>query len=83
VSERTIAQATTDAAGAWSLPITIMPLRRRLPRHVGGTSLRVLSTGAGGLGACVSDPLRIAGTVSLSAPGAPAPTPPAAAPPAP
>jgi hypothetical protein len=79
VSERTIAQATTDASGAWSLPVTVLPR----PKRRRGTSLRVLSTGAGGSGACVSDPLRIAGTVSLSAPRAPAPTPPAAAPPAP
>jgi hypothetical protein len=81
VDERTIAEASTDPAGSWSVPVSIQPARAR------GTSLRVLSAGVGGSGACVSDPLRLEGTVSLSpppagAPGAPAPTPPAAAPPA-
>jgi hypothetical protein len=82
VSERTIGEASTDAQGRWSLPVSVLPRR-------GGTSLRVLSTGAGAAGACVSDPLHIRGIVSLSPPpapappaAAPAPTPPAAAPPA-
>jgi hypothetical protein len=77
VLERTIAQVATDAYGRWSLPVRVLPARGR------GTSLRVLSTGAGAGGACVSDPLRVAGSVSLIPPAAPAPTPPAAAPPAP
>ena len=76
VLERTIAQVATDAYGRWSLPVRVLPARGR------GTSLRVLSTGAGAGGACVSDPLRVAGSVSLIPPVAPAPTPPAVAPPA-
>jgi hypothetical protein len=73
VSERTIAEAATNAQGRWSLPVSV------IPRHGTGVSLRVLSAGSG---ACVSDPLRVGGTVSFSPPPAPAPTPPAAAPPA-
>jgi hypothetical protein len=88
VEERTIAQAMTDALGSWSLPVTIVP-RRRGP----GTSLRVLTAGAGGAGACVSDPLDVQGSVSAAAtapapgptpaPPAPSPTPPAPPAPAP
>jgi hypothetical protein len=77
VSERTIAEATTDAQGRWSSPVSF------LPRRGGGVTLRAMSSGTGGTGACVSDPLRVAGTVAaLSPTPAPAPTPQAAAPPA-
>ena len=81
VLERTIAEATTDAQGRWSLPVSVIPARGA------GTWLRVLGQGAGPSGACVSDPLHVQGTVALSppppaAPAAPAPTPPVAAPPA-
>lgn len=81
VSERTIGGAATDAQGRWSLPVSVSP------RRGGGVALRVLSLGVDGSGACVSDPLRVAGTVSLMTPAAPpppapAPTPPAGSPPA-
>jgi hypothetical protein len=75
VQERTVAEAATDGEGRWSLSAL-------LSAKPGGTSLRALSTGAAGFGAAVSDPLRLPGAVSLSAPAAAAPTPPAAAPPA-
>jgi hypothetical protein len=75
VSERTIAEATTDSEGRWSLPVSITA------RHGAGVALRVLSAGSGGSGACVSDPLRAPGTVTVSPPPAPAPTAPAGAPP--
>jgi hypothetical protein len=76
VSERTIAEATTDAQGRWSLAVIL------LPRHGKAVSLRILSAGSDASGACVSDPLRIAGTVSVNPPPAPSPTAPAALPPA-
>jgi hypothetical protein len=76
VSERTIGEALTDGAGRWSLSVTVVPRRGVC------VSLRAMSAGSGGTGACVSDPLRLAGSVALSPPPAPAPTPPAAAPPA-
>src|SRR5437588_169679 len=77
VGERTIAEAATDAQGRWSLPVSVAPRRGT------GVSLRALSAGSGSSGACVSDPLRVAGQLSLTPPPAPAPTAPAAAPPAP
>jgi hypothetical protein len=80
VSERTIAEASTDAQGRWSLAVSLEK------RRGAGTSLRALSAGTGGTGACVSDPVYVAGVIALSAPApaqpAPAPTPAAAAPPA-
>jgi hypothetical protein len=77
VSERTIAEATTDAEGRWSLPVSF------LARRGSGVSLRAMSAGTGGTGGCVSDPLRVAGSVAaLSPTSAPAPTAPAGAPPA-
>jgi hypothetical protein len=76
VAERTIAEALTDAAGRWSLPVSL------LARRGAGVSVRAISAGTGGTGACVSDPLRIAGIVAVSARPAPAPTPEAGAPPA-
>jgi hypothetical protein len=74
VGERTIAEAATDAQGRWSLPVSVVP------RHGAGVSLRVLSVGSAGSGACVSEPLDVPGAVSVSPPPAPAPTAPAAAP---
>ncbi len=74
VSERTIAQAVTDAQGRWSLWSAIAGA------PAGRSWLRVLCEGASGYGAAVSPPLR----VRLSAPAAaeaPVPTPPAVAPP--
>jgi hypothetical protein len=75
VGERTIAEAATDAQGRWSLPVSV------LAGHGAGDSLRVLSLGSAGSGACVSEPLDVPGSVSLSSPPAPAPSAPAAAPP--
>jgi hypothetical protein len=75
VSERTIAQAVTDAQGRWSLAVSV------LERRGAGVGLRALSLGSAASGACVSDPLEVPGAVSLSPPPAPAPTAPAAAPP--
>jgi hypothetical protein len=73
VTEQTIAEALTNPQGQWSLP-TALPKIASGPAH-----LRALCTGAGGYGAAVSAPLRVA----LSAAEVPAPTPPAAGPPAP
>jgi hypothetical protein len=77
VGERTIAETATDAYGRWSLPVSVLPRRGR------GTSLRVLATGPGAAGACVSDPLHVPGSVSVIAPAAAGPTPPGSPPPAP
>jgi hypothetical protein len=80
VREQAIATAVTDARGRWSLPVTLLPSRQ-------GMSLRALYAGSSGLGAVVSEPLQVPGSVSLtpapagSAPASP-PSLPAAAPPA-
>jgi hypothetical protein len=82
VLEATLAQTVTDAEGGWSLPAVITS-----PGPA--TWLRALCPGTKGVPAAVSDPLRAAGTVSLTAAPAPvqapapapAPTPPAAPPP--
>jgi hypothetical protein len=84
VQEATLAQTVTDAEGSWSLPAAISS-----PGPA--TWLRALCPGTKGVPAAVSDPLRAAGTVSLTAAPAPAqaplpapapaPTPPAAPPP--
>jgi hypothetical protein len=76
VAERTIGEAVTDVAGRWSLAVSFLAARSST------VSLRAMSAGAGGMGACVSDPLVLAGSVALNPPGAPAPSPEAAAPPA-
>lgn len=74
VSERTLAQAMTDATGAWSLPASFPTMPAG-----GQVWLRALYLGSSAFGAAVSDPLR----VTLSPVAAPAPTPPAPAPPGP
>jgi len=81
VRERTIAEAVTDGEGRWSLPTAFSPARS------GGMWVRALCPGAtdrrsAGVGAAVSDPLRVAVAPPSSQPEAPPPTPPAAAPPA-
>jgi uncharacterized protein with LGFP repeats len=75
VSERTLAETTTDSAGKWELDASpVSPAG-------GGMWLRALCPGGPGFGACVSDPLHVAASVSLTAPAANAPAqPPAAAP---
>jgi hypothetical protein len=79
VSERTIAQAMTDAAGRWSLPA------RFSAASSNGMFLRALYAGAGArgsaAGATVSDPLHLARALLSPAPAPP--TPAAAPPPAP
>ncbi len=85
VREQTLGEALTDAAGRWTLPVTLAPAGR-------GMALRALYAGSSGFGAAVSEPLEVASPVSLtpptpsSPPGSPPagspPTPPAAAPPA-
>jgi len=72
VTEQSIAEALTDEHGQWSLP-TSLPGARSGPAWV-----RALCVGAGGYGASVSAPLRVA----LTPAQAPAPTPPAAGSPA-
>jgi hypothetical protein len=62
VHERTIAEAATDGEGRFSLQLSVLPAGRA------AMSLRVLSAGAGGSGACVSDPLRLPGRLALSPP---------------
>jgi hypothetical protein len=76
VAERMIGEAVTDARGRWSLAVSF------LARRGTSVSLRAMSAGAGGTGACVSDPLVLAGSVALTLAAAPGPSPPAAAPPA-
>jgi uncharacterized protein with LGFP repeats len=76
VSERTLAEITTDSAGKWELDATpISPAS-------GGMWLRALCPGGTGFGACVSDPLYVTASVSFTIPAAnpPAQPPPAAAP---
>jgi hypothetical protein len=76
VHERTIAEAVTDAQGQWSLPATFPTAPS------GGMWLRALCAGSSGVGATVSEPMRLAPSSLLSPPEAPAPTSPAAPPPA-
>jgi hypothetical protein len=82
VQERTIGEAVTDAQGKWSLPASYAAAQK------GGMWLRALYAGPparvpGGVGAAVSEPLRVVAVAPLSPPAAPPPSPPAAAPPAP
>jgi len=72
VSERTLAETTTDPGGTWT--VDAMPISP----SSGGMWLRALCPGAPGLGACVSDPLHVAANVSLTAPAANPPAQPAA-----
>jgi hypothetical protein len=68
VSERTLAETTTDSAGKWELDATpISPAGS-------GMWLRALCPGAPGFGAGVSDPLHVPASVSLTAPAANPPT---------
>jgi hypothetical protein len=77
VEERTIAQASTDAQGQWSLPASLSPAPGV------GTWLRALHPAGGGsgpaVGAAVSDPLHLPALALMPAAspaaGAPRPTP--------
>ena len=73
VSERTLAETTTDSAGRWELDAT------PAGPSGGGTWLRALCPGGPGFGAGVSGALHIAASVSLAAPIANPPTQPTAA----
>ena len=64
VSERTIGETTTDAAGQWELDATPPG------SPGGGIWLRALCPGGPGFGAGVSDSLHLPGNVSLTAPAA-------------
>ncbi len=61
VSERTLAETTTDSAGAWTVGAA------PAGPGAGGMWLRALCPGAPGIGACVSDPLHLTASVSLQA----------------
>jgi N-acetylmuramoyl-L-alanine amidase len=63
VSEQTLAETRTDAAGGWAFDATPIAAVR------GGIWLRALFSGAPGVGVCVSDPLRVATSLSLTAAG--------------
>jgi hypothetical protein len=78
VQETTLAQALTDAAGAWSAPETFLPASGK-----GGLYVRALYAGeVPGAGASVSAALHLAAVpLTPAAPPAPAPTPAAPAPP--
>ena len=67
VSELTLAQALTDSAGQWSLPVALSSGKAQ-------TSLRVLCPGASGVATVLSPPLTLAGYVSFN-PASPAPSP--------
>jgi hypothetical protein len=76
VQEVPLAQTVTDGEGDWSLTATSSAPGR-------ATWLRALCPGASGVPATVSNPLRVAGSVSLAPTPAAAPTSPAATPPSP
>ncbi len=65
VSERTLAETTTDSAGKWELYATPTS-----PAGGGGMWLRALCPGGPGFGAGLSQPLHIPASVSLTAPTA-------------
>jgi hypothetical protein len=66
VVERTVAQAVTDSAGRFQVPLVLTRAHGRV------TALRAVFTGAPGAGACVSDPIELAGRASFAAAPAPA-----------
>ncbi len=59
VSELALAQALTDPAGQWSLPVVLSPGKAQ-------TSLRVLCAGASGVPTVLSPPLTLGGYVSFN-----------------
>ena len=76
VSERTLAETTTDSTGKWELNATP-------GSPVGGRMwLRALCPGGTGFGAGISDPLHIQASVALTAPDASTPAQPTASAPA-
>ncbi|HEV2975795.1 MAG TPA: N-acetylmuramoyl-L-alanine amidase [Solirubrobacteraceae bacterium] len=83
VQERTLAQVATDAAGKWTLPVTLTPAsaRQRLALRALYLGAAAGAGGPAGAGACVSEPLTLA-AAALTPQPAPAPTPAAAPAPA-
>lgn len=69
VFETTLARAVTDSQGQWSLPVVIATARHR------STALRALCNGTAGIPAAVSDPLEVAGVLTLNPPPAQSPAP--------
>ena len=65
VTERTLAETTTDSAGRWELYAT--PIGEAGRRRMW---LRALCPGGPGFGAVVSEPLRVPAGISLAAPAA-------------
>ncbi len=76
VNERTIAEASTDSQGQWSLPAGFSTPR-------GGLWLRALCMGPDGVGAVISDPLHLELPAPVSPPASAAPSSPAPVPPSP
>jgi hypothetical protein len=76
VQELPLAQTATDTEGSWSLTATSFS-------SGAPTWLRALCPGASGVPAAVSDPLGVAGSLSLEPTPAAAPTSPGATPPSP
>jgi len=69
VSERTIAEALTDAQGGWSVGGSYTAARS------GGVALRALFAGGpAGAGATISEPLQVTAAAPLSAPPGPSPS---------
>jgi hypothetical protein len=66
VLERTVAQTATDGAGRFQVPLILTRAHGQV------TALRAVFAGAPGVGACVSDPLELAGKASFAAPPVPA-----------
>jgi uncharacterized protein with LGFP repeats len=66
VAEATVAEALTDSAGGFSIPLSFTRARAR------STALRALFAGTARAPACVSEPLALAGAVSFAATPAPA-----------
>ncbi len=78
VSERTLAETTTDATGTWTLDVTpLTPAAGAAGPTASWMWVRALCPGGSGFGACVSEALHIPASISLSAPVA---SPPEAAP---
>jgi hypothetical protein len=70
VSELTLAQAMTDPAGQWSVPVTISPPKAADRAE---TALRAVCRGGANLPVVISEPLTFPGSASLGSPAAPAP----------
>jgi N-acetylmuramoyl-L-alanine amidase len=76
VSEQTVANATTDAQGRWSLPVTALFGLTPSTGRSAGVWLRALCTAPAGIGSVLSAPLHFSLSGTLSPPAAPSPAPP-------